>query len=255
MNIKIPKQIETNYININELIIEFVDVRNYEVPLNSLQIAVVDKVYNDCSKIIFHIDYKTSEQKTIEFEKHEVLFATKLGNVTAEQVAGDNKRMWYVADLLTPSMISEQMFNPRYFSTQLRENGTTGSFGITTSWLNAQSGSVISKGIFQNGYVSDHLTGTYRMFQNNLSSTDPPTDFNNTPLDSSYISSLWHGVGKVFHSHYITMKNNYNNPCVVTCYEIQPKIDYDSFVDASEALDLMNEIKELWHQSFALYTF
>lgn len=75
MNIKIPKQIETNYININELIIEFVNVRNYEVPLNSLQIAVVDKVYNDCSKIIFHIDYKTSEQKTIEFEKHEVLFA------------------------------------------------------------------------------------------------------------------------------------------------------------------------------------
>lgn len=78
MNIKIPKQIVNNNNQINELIAEFVGSRSFKIPANSESFTIADTVYNNCSQIIFHIDYKNSTQASEVYEKDKVLFVKDL---------------------------------------------------------------------------------------------------------------------------------------------------------------------------------
>lgn len=78
MNIKIPKQIVNNNNQINELIAEFVGSRSFKIPVNSESFTIADTVYNNCSQIIFHIDYKNSTQASEVYEKDKVLFVKDL---------------------------------------------------------------------------------------------------------------------------------------------------------------------------------
>jgi len=184
--------------------------------------------------------------KTLPMQTHTVNTAHKMA------VSLTNKRAWKGFDLLTPSMISIQMFNPRYFQETVKNAGTLGVAGPTMSWFNSVSASNNPKSIFGANTLDDNgVIATYRL--NNVA-TNAALAIPATAAGADAISGIYHTYAHVYHSHMIQLKNNYNNPVVCTIFEVTPKQDYSAFTPASplNALEIFNDINALWRFSIPL---
>jgi len=184
--------------------------------------------------------------KALPIQTHSVHTAHKM--VTSDS----NEKNWKAFDLLTPAMISIQMFNPRYFQETVKNTGNLSLAGPTMAWFNAVNASNNPKSIFGANALDDAaVLATYRL--NNVATTSAAA-IAATSAGIDQISGIYHTKAIIHHRHFVQLKNNYNNPVVCTIYELQPKQDYSAFIPGTPAaaLEILNDIDALWRLSIPM---
>lgn len=157
--------------------------------------------------------------KWTPIQKHDAIEVTQISS------AANNQGLW-LERLRGLDMIQRHMFNPRYFSKFSEDQGAGSTFGLTRSFINAISGSIITKGIFQFGAnTAPGWTNTlYDIHSLDPSAAVTNSGFPNNPQEEV---NVFNCEIKVNHKCFVEMRNNSEYPAHVEVYSVVPARDFN----------------------------